>query len=223
MRSFGRRAFRRPLNDEEVARYEALAREAAQVWNDFYAGLEFATLAMLQSPYFLYRRELGQPDPADASRRLLSGYEIASRLSFFLWSSIPDEELLDAADAGKLWTPDEIRAQATRMLEDPRAREGLVADEPPQDGRSSATSGELSRADGDARTGLPCQHDMPMLLAGNAGGHLREWIHYRSNGENTNLVLFSILNAIGCGLTEFGERSDRHDARVTAGCAQIEV
>lgn len=67
------------------------------------------------------------------------------------------------------------------------------------------------------------QHDMPILLAGSAGGKLREGIHYRSNGENTNLVLFSILNAVGCELREFGEQSQRHDARVTSGCSQIEV
>lgn len=127
VQSFGRRAFRRPLRDEEVARYEALAREPAVLRNDFYAGLEFATLAILQSPYFLYRRELGSPDPSDPGRRILSGYEIASRLAFFLWSSVPDDELLDAAEAGRLTKPDEIRTQAARMFEDPRAREGLVA------------------------------------------------------------------------------------------------
>jgi Protein of unknown function (DUF1592)/Protein of unknown function (DUF1588)/Protein of unknown function (DUF1595)/Protein of unknown function (DUF1585) len=118
---FGRKAFRRPLTDDEVARFGSLYAAAAPVTGDFHASLEYVVAAMLQSPSFLYRAEIGQPDPIDPSRRLLDPFELASRLSYFLWSSTPDDELLEAAASGDLATDEGLAGQSRRLLASPRA------------------------------------------------------------------------------------------------------
>lgn len=114
---FGRRAYRRPLEAAQLERlmevYRAGAAEGA-----FEDGVRLVLTAMLQSPHFLYRVELA---PAGAAVPLTT-HERASRLSYFLWGTMPDEALFDAADRGELATPDEVEAQARRMLADPRAR-----------------------------------------------------------------------------------------------------
>jgi len=125
VRSFGRRAFRRPLTDAEITRYVALASEAATELGDFWAGIEFALAGFLQSPNFLFRSELGEPDPADPTRLRFTSYEMASRLSFFFWNATPDDALLDAAEAGELLTLVGVEEQATRLAADPRARGAL--------------------------------------------------------------------------------------------------
>jgi hypothetical protein len=104
IREFGRRAFRRPLASEEAARYEKLF--ASQ--RDFLAGAQLVVEAMLQSPHFLFHLE---PGP----------WATASRLSYFLWDTMPDEELFRAAESGRL----EVEKQARRMLNDERARQSL--------------------------------------------------------------------------------------------------
>jgi hypothetical protein len=118
--AFGRRAYRRPLTDEEHARWLAVA-SAADV-PDAWEGLRLVVAGMLQSPYFLYRVELGEPDPEDPSRLRYTDFEMASRLSFLLWSSTPDDALLDAAEAGELGDAAGVVAHAERLLADPRAR-----------------------------------------------------------------------------------------------------
>ena len=119
--ALGRRAFRRPLADDEVTRYASIATLSAQKLSDFHAGLEYAIAGLLQSPHFLYREEIGTPDPADPSRRVFDRYELATRLSFFLWNSPPDDVLLDAAAAGLLGTEEGLLGQAARLLDAPRA------------------------------------------------------------------------------------------------------
>lgn len=121
IRNFGRLAWRRPLEDDEVNRYVEVALEAALDSGDFYQGLENATATLLQSPYFLYMVEVGVPDPDDPSRRELTGFEMATRLAFFLSDSTPPPWLLDVAEQGLLDTPEGIREAATELLEDPRA------------------------------------------------------------------------------------------------------
>ena len=118
--SFGRRAFRRPLSGEELMRWTAVSTELAD--GDPYEGLRLATAGMLQSPYFLYRVELGEEDPDDPTRLRYTGYELASRLSFLLWDSIPDEELMAAAEDGALLDPDGLEQQARRMMANARTR-----------------------------------------------------------------------------------------------------
>ena len=123
--ALGRRAWRRPLTSEEVEALVDLHMLVAQDAESFDAGAVYAIAAVLQSPYFLYRVEMGEPDPARPGQRLLTDYEVASRLSFFLWNTLPDDELMDAADAGELSTDDGLRSQATRMLADQRAHDGV--------------------------------------------------------------------------------------------------
>lgn len=123
---FGRRAWRRPLTDSEVGRYSDLARQAATTLNDVNAGLMHTTSALLASPNFLYRVELGEPDPSGKGRYRYTGWEMASRLSYLLWSTTPDAELLTAAESGELTKPEGIRSAVTRLLASPRARAGFA-------------------------------------------------------------------------------------------------
>ncbi len=123
--TFGRRAWRRPLDDLQLATLLAVAKEGAETEGDFYAGLKWAIATILQSPRFLFRQEQGVPDPNDPTRRRYDDWEMATRLSYFLWNTTPDDALLDAAAAGRLTTDEGIRAEVRRLLADPRARDGL--------------------------------------------------------------------------------------------------
>jgi hypothetical protein len=122
---FGTRAFRRPLAPAEAARFFDLFAWGRSTY-DFAGGIGLVIQALLQSPHFLYRVELGTPDPVEGDVVPLGPYEIASRLSYLLWSSMPDDELFAAADAGELATQEQIAAQARRMLDHPRARQAVA-------------------------------------------------------------------------------------------------
>jgi hypothetical protein len=116
-----RRAFRRPVVDADVTPLLAFYRGGRQA-GDFDDGIEKALEALLVSPDFLFRVE---PDPAGSkpgSVYRISDFELASRLSFFLWSSIPDDELLKLADRGRLKDPEVLQQQTRRMLDDPRSQ-----------------------------------------------------------------------------------------------------
>jgi hypothetical protein len=121
---FGRRAFRRPLSDGELAAFVAVSGQAAAALGDFWDGLEFGIAAILQSPDFLYRVELGEDGP---DGRRFTDWELASRLSFLLFDRAPDDALLDAAEAGELSTEEGLLAWFQVMATDPRAEEGLRA------------------------------------------------------------------------------------------------
>jgi hypothetical protein len=118
--AFGRRAMRRPLTREESDRYVAFF-EAQRASIDFDAAIQLTVAAFLQTPQFLYRLELGGDRVRDAQVRLTS-HEVATRLSYLLWESMPDDVLFAAADADDLRSADQIENQARRMLADPRAR-----------------------------------------------------------------------------------------------------
>jgi hypothetical protein len=122
--TFGRRAYRRALSEDEVARLTEVF-EATLAADDLSTAIRLVLETILQSTHFHHRFELGQGEPDADGTIALSGVEIASRLSFFFWASGPDEALLDAAEAGELDTPEGVRAEAERMLDDPRARRGL--------------------------------------------------------------------------------------------------
>jgi len=126
--TLARRAFRRPVTDAEMAplmRFFAEGRKAPSTGSGqaaFENGIENALTAMLSSAKFLYRTE---PPPANAQPGTiykLSDLELASRLSFFLWSSIPDDELLTLAGKQQLSAPKTVEAQVRRMLADPRSK-----------------------------------------------------------------------------------------------------
>jgi hypothetical protein len=110
---FARKAWRRPLTLDEVEDLVAFSRRAADKGDPFPAQIQLALEKILLSPKFLYR--------AETSAGRLDGYELASRLSYFLWSSMPDEALLAAASSGQLQSQVELEAQAKRMLADPKA------------------------------------------------------------------------------------------------------
>lgn len=124
--SFGERAFRRPLRDTEVDRYVQLYDGAAAAFpqlDPVKAGVRLVIQGMLQSPFFLYRTELS--DAVTEVGMPLGGYEVASRLSYLLWGSMPDGELFAAAKGGELDSAEGVRRHASRMLDDPRSRAQL--------------------------------------------------------------------------------------------------
>jgi hypothetical protein len=125
---FGERAFRRPLAAEEVARYQQLFTAGAQS-GKFSDGAALVLRAMLQSPSFLYRVELGAPGAAlePDGAIALSDHEIATRLSYFVWNTTPDATLLAAADAGQLHTATQVGDMARSMLADGRARDAIAS------------------------------------------------------------------------------------------------
>ena len=121
------KAFRRPITDEErdwlLAVYEETLEE-----HDFKSGMEALLGTILQAPAFVYIGEVGTPvDGAPDEIRALDDYEMASRLSYFLWDSMPDDPLFEAAEAGELTTQDGLRAQVERMAVDPRAEAKMQA------------------------------------------------------------------------------------------------
>jgi hypothetical protein len=124
--TFGQRAYRRPLESTEV---EGLMKvyDMGATGGGFAHGIEVALRAMLQAPSFLYVLELGQPEGSSATTIRLSPYEVASRLSFLLWNTVPDEKLFAAAADNKLSTREEITGQARRLLADNKAQEPLAA------------------------------------------------------------------------------------------------
>jgi hypothetical protein len=126
--SFGRLALRRPLAPEEVDAYATLQSFATEdnpvVDNDFYTAVALVISAIIQDPEFLYRLEVGSPT-TDADVFKLDDYEIAARVSFLLWGTTPDPELLADADAGRLAEPADRIAVVERMLGSDKARDQI--------------------------------------------------------------------------------------------------
>ncbi len=118
IRSFARRAFRRPVGDEEVERLLTLYDRAAGRGDPFEEAIRLPMKAVLVSPHFLFRIE---GDPQGPELEPLNDHELAVRLSYFLWSSMPDAELFALAESGKLQDPVHLPQQVDRMLDDPKA------------------------------------------------------------------------------------------------------
>jgi hypothetical protein len=122
----GESLYRRPLTAEELAQVTGIATSAGATLGDFHDGLEFGIALLLQSPSFLFREELGEPaGEGDALR--YAGHELAMRMAYFLWNGPPDDALRQAAARGELETDEGVRREAERMVDDPRAREGVRA------------------------------------------------------------------------------------------------
>ncbi|MFO7565301.1 MAG: DUF1592 domain-containing protein [Enhygromyxa sp.] len=122
---FGARAYRRPLSSAELEVHWALFEQGVDLYEDlgsFPAGVHLSIQAFLQSPYFLYRVERSE-EPGEDGLIHLDGYEIASKLSYMLWNSMPDEQLFAAAAAGELDTAGGVLVEAARMIDDPRAHD----------------------------------------------------------------------------------------------------
>jgi len=127
IRAVGGRLLRRPLVDDEVASRVALARDAAAALADFYTGLEAPLTALLLSPEFLFRVEVAEPDPDDPRRQRLTGASMASRLSYLLWNTTPDDELLAAAERGELVDATGLASQVDRLLASDRLADAARA------------------------------------------------------------------------------------------------
>lgn len=120
---FGAKAFRRPLTETEHLRLTALFESGRDAF-DFATGIQLVVHGALTSSHFIYHVELS-PEAAAGSIARITDYAMANRLSYFLWNTMPDEALFAAAAAGELDTAEGVDAQARRMVEDPRMRDGL--------------------------------------------------------------------------------------------------
>lgn len=124
---FGERAFRRPLEPQEVETFSSLFELGRNAYDDasgFAAGVRFVLEAFLRSPFFLYRIE--SSTEADGATIPLSDYEVAQRLSYLFTGSMPDDTLFEAARSGALRRPRDVRRQAVRLLTTPAARSAIV-------------------------------------------------------------------------------------------------
>ncbi|MBL8628605.1 MAG: DUF1592 domain-containing protein [Rhodospirillaceae bacterium] len=123
----GRMVFRRALTDAEVQIPVAMAKESATKLNNFYDGLASGLSGMLVSPAFLFNIDTTEPDPDRSGQRRLDDYAKAARLSYFLWNTTPDDELLRAAEKGELQSHKGLKTQVDRMLASPKLEAGMRA------------------------------------------------------------------------------------------------
>ena len=121
----GRRLFRRSLTTAETEARLSIASEAADALGDFYEGLELSLTSLLVSPEFIFRVEIAEAIPRDPSRNRVTSVAMASRLSYFLWNTTPDEELLAAGETGDLVDENGLDQQVERMLESPKLEAGI--------------------------------------------------------------------------------------------------
>jgi hypothetical protein len=119
--SLARRAFRRAVDTDDIQASLAFYNDARAEGGNFDDGIRAAVSRMLVSPWFLFRVETDSPDVPPGSNHAISDFELASRLSFFLWSTIPDDELLTLAESGELREASTLEAQVRRMIGDPRS------------------------------------------------------------------------------------------------------
>jgi len=127
LRETGRLLYRRPLGETKVAALVAVADAAADQMEDFYAGLGLALEAVLVSPEVIFIVDVAEPDPEVPGQERLDAYSLATRLSFFLWNSPPDDELLTAAGSAEFRTREGLRRSVDRLLSSPRIEDGMRA------------------------------------------------------------------------------------------------
>ncbi|MBS0263948.1 MAG: DUF1592 domain-containing protein, partial [Planctomycetes bacterium] len=121
LKPFVTRAFRRPATDDEIERLTRLVVEATTSGDSFERGIQVAVAAALVSPHFLFRIEVDAEPLNPQAVHTLNDYELATRLSYFLWSTMPDDELLRLAHDGALRKEGNLAAQVRRMLKDPKS------------------------------------------------------------------------------------------------------
>ena len=123
----GGEAFRRPLSEDEIAQYRQVATDTSALFDgDPWEGLRYAAQTILQSPKFLNRVQLGEPDPAVPGKMRLTSYELAAKLAYGLTQAPPDAVLLQAAENGELETPTGLEDQVRRLVDSPEGREALT-------------------------------------------------------------------------------------------------
>ena len=181
VRRVGRRVWRRPVPSEDVGQLVNVAGRAAMAYGDFYEGVEVALAAMLQSPYFLFRIEVGELNP-DGRFRRFTGWEMAERLAFFFWDSGPDDRLMDAAARGDLHDFDKLRQHVHRLLDDSRTRRGLE--------RFFSELLELELLDGLRKDPQVFEHYSPELMASAKQEtlHLVHWLVLEEDADYRELL-----------------------------------
>lgn len=127
LKSTGRILYRRPLRDEEIAQAVQIAGDATEKLGSFYDGLAISLSSFLISPNFLFVIEDVNPASGNGGQTELTAYAKAAKLSFFLWNTTPDHELLDAAESGALDTRKGLKVQVDRLMQSPRLRDGVRA------------------------------------------------------------------------------------------------
>ena len=127
LRDTGRYLYRRPLTEAKVDELAGVAGVATEQTKDFYAGLAIALEAMLISPEVIFIVDMAEPDPDKPGQQRLNAHSLASRLSFFLWNTAPDEDLLLAAASGELHTGSGLQRTVDRMLSSARLEDGMRA------------------------------------------------------------------------------------------------
>jgi len=205
--SIGSRAFRRNLTEVEIGRFVTMANTAALALGDFYQGMEFGIAAILQSIPFLYRVEIGEPDPSNPAQYRYNASEMGSRLSYLIWNSTPDDELLAKVNDGSLLNTSELAAQAARLLASPRAKEGVATFHYERFGLShlghlakdAATYPQLTETLIDAM-----QQEVQELVSDIVANKrdYRELLTSRSTFVNAELASLYGLSATGTGFTK---------------------
>jgi hypothetical protein len=127
IRTYGEKLFRRPLSAADVAARVALAKHGATDKGDYYAGMKLALTSLLTAPEFTFRLEMAEPDPSHHGQMRLDSFTRAERLSYLMWDSSPDAELMAAAKGGELQTPAGIEKQVDRLAASPRMQDGARA------------------------------------------------------------------------------------------------
>ena len=124
---YGERLFRRPLAEHEITARLKTAATGAKQSGDFHTGLSLALTSLLMAPEFLFRVEIAEPDPANPKVYRLDGYTKASRISYLLWDTAPDAELLASARTGAIQTEAGLKQQLARLASSPRFEDGARA------------------------------------------------------------------------------------------------
>jgi hypothetical protein len=127
LRATARLLHRRPADETKIFELVAVADAGAEASKDFYSGLAVALEVLLFSPEFIFISEITEPDPNNPGRERLDAFALASRLSFFLWNSTPDNELLTAAENGQLLTPEGLQSSVERLLASSKLENGMRA------------------------------------------------------------------------------------------------
>jgi hypothetical protein len=126
-RKVGRLIFRRPVDEQKLTAMVEVAATETKTSGNFYSGLQFVLAGMLEAPEYLFRVDVAAPDPTHPGNARLDDFSKASRLSFLLWDTAPDDELLTAAERGDLDTRDGLKREVDLMLESPRVDAGVRA------------------------------------------------------------------------------------------------
>jgi hypothetical protein len=203
VRDFGQRAWRRPLDAGEQDIYHKLGVQLGL--SDPLVTLPYVASAMLQSPNFLYRVELGEPAPDHPGWRRYTSYEIASRLSFLLRNTSPDTEMMAAAGRGELVTPDGILKQTNRLLSQAQPTQEMVSQLYAEYLDLIALAGVEFPADVDPQSTLAASMTTEVLSLVNRislqeSGDMRTLFSTRGTSVDANLAKFYGLPAPGTGV-----------------------